>query len=385
MRKIALVFLIIISTLIASGQSLTKKLIVKIDLKNARELPLKIYIEKTSLGGYKVTDDTCKVKDWSLKYETRIFEPEFVKIFFYWKSKRLTSASFWAMPSTYYLIVANDLQPLLTNQDNSDLAKIISDMEDHRARYKVKSDSLLRNINYENKKIEDVERRVNFIKDSIDNLVDENVYKANVLHYLGSPLGLYALCRYAERPYTKQRFRYEQKEVEDLFKLLTPEIKKLPSAQILLTKLSLSKRLVIGNKMIDISLPDTAGRIVRMGEFRGRFLLIDFWASWCIPCRAENQSLRSAYAKYKDLGFEIISITLDNEDNKQKWLKAIEQDKTTKWPQLSDFKKIAQKTYDIRFIPTNYLINRDGVIIERDLRGEELQQKLEKIFITVKP
>lgn len=124
-----------------------------------------------------------------------------------------------------------------------------------------------------------------------------------------------------------------------------------------------------GKVFKDISLPDTAGKMIRISDFKGKYVLIDIWASWCVPCRQENPFLLKAYAKYKGADFEIIGITRDKKTAKEEWLEAIKKDKIGLWTQLSDFDEVAQKTYNIRFLPSNYLINPEGIIVAKDLRG----------------
>lgn len=125
---------------------------------------------------------------------------------------------------------------------------------------------------------------------------------------------------------------------------------------------------------------DTMGNPVSLEDFRGKYLLIDFWASWCGPCRAENPNVVEAYQKFKDKGFDILGVSLDR--NKDKWIAAIAEDNLT-WTQVSDLKywdNEASKLYAVSSIPANFLLGPDGVIIAKDLRGEGLQEKLEEIF-----
>lgn len=137
-----------------------------------------------------------------------------------------------------------------------------------------------------------------------------------------------------------------------------------------------TKATAIGKIAPNFTQNDTLGKPVSLHDFRGKYLLIDFWASWCIPCREENPDLISAFKKFKDKGFTIISISLDSD--KDNWLKAIRKDNLL-WTQVSDLKfwdnKIA-KQYDIRSVPQNFLLDPNGKIIAKTLRGNQIEKKL---------
>lgn len=128
------------------------------------------------------------------------------------------------------------------------------------------------------------------------------------------------------------------------------------------------------------SLPDINGKDLSLASLKGKVVLVDFWASWCVPCRKENPNLVKAYAKYHDKGFEIVGISLD--DKKTSWLKAIEADKLT-WLHASDLKAWKSDLvleYGIKSVPTSFLVDANGKIIAKDLRGDALEKKLETIF-----
>jgi thiol-disulfide isomerase/thioredoxin len=133
-------------------------------------------------------------------------------------------------------------------------------------------------------------------------------------------------------------------------------------------------------KAITFSQADTAGNNISLSSFRGKYLLIDFWASWCIPCRAENPNIKNAYKNYKSKGFEVLGISLDND--KDAWVKAIIKDGLT-WTHVSDLKgwknEVAKK-YIVNAVPANYLLDPEGKIIAKDLRGEDLLKKLTELF-----
>ncbi|MBQ9863927.1 MAG: AhpC/TSA family protein [Bacteroidales bacterium] len=139
--------------------------------------------------------------------------------------------------------------------------------------------------------------------------------------------------------------------------------------------------LLPGMEAPDISMKDPDGNIRKLSDLRGKVVLLDFWASWCGPCRQENPNVVRLYKKYHDKGFEIYSVSLDKE--KGKWLKAIKDD-GLEWPNhvsdLNGWTSSGGKTYGIMSVPNTTLIDRDGKIIARNLRGSDLERKLQEIF-----
>jgi peroxiredoxin len=141
-------------------------------------------------------------------------------------------------------------------------------------------------------------------------------------------------------------------------------------------------RLGPGKPAPEIILPGPVGDTIMLSSLRGQYVLLDFWASWCPPCRQENPNLVKAYKKYHDLGLEILQVSLDRSE--EAWLKAIEDDDLS-WVHASDllmWNSVIVPVYNIQGIPMNYLLDREGRILEINLRGERLQERLEELLVT---
>lgn len=153
-----------------------------------------------------------------------------------------------------------------------------------------------------------------------------------------------------------------------------------PQAKGFIGNIARIRGLMLGGVAPDIALNDTTGAAVPLSSLRGKYVLIDFWASWCGPCRMENPNVVRMYNKYKEKGFTIYSVSLDQ--SRDSWVKAIRNDNLT-WTHVSDLRywqSAAAQQYGVTGIPKTFLIDKEGKIIAKDLRGPALEQKLEEIL-----
>lgn len=189
----------------------------------------------------------------------------------------------------------------------------------------------------------------------------------------GSPIAMYALNEFAG-------YEINPTEVEPVFKKLDKKIRRSQAGLAFEKRIKAAKRTAVGQPALDFSQAAADGKPISLASLRGKYVLVDFWASWCGPCRAENPNVVRAYSKYKGKGFEILGVSLD--DKKDKWLAAIQADNLS-WIHVSDlkgWKNAAAELYSIRAIPQNLLIDPQGVIIAKNLRGEALETKLGEVI-----
>jgi len=200
--------------------------------------------------------------------------------------------------------------------------------------------------------------------------------KARADQYISlHPNNLYSVNLVAE----KAMFgRYS--EVKSAFDKLERTAQHTQAGKRLAERIAVLKRSEIGESVYDFEQNDTLGNLVNFKDFRGKYVLIDFWASWCGPCRAENPNVLKAYHLYKDKNFTVLGISLDEKGTD--WKKAIVKDQLP-WTQLSDlkgWKNAVSSYYGIRGIPSSLLVDPEGKIIAKDLRGEALHTKLKELF-----
>lgn len=169
-------------------------------------------------------------------------------------------------------------------------------------------------------------------------------------------------------------------QLTGLYNLLKPQIQKSQYGKTIKEHVDIAQKLAIGKSAPDFSQPDMTGNLFKLSSLRGKFVLIDFWASWCVPCREDNPYLVKAYNKFKNKNFTIVGVSLDQ--NKRAWINAVKKDHLD-WYQVSDLTGLSNtvmQEYGVWVTPTNYLLDKEGTIIGRNLFGEKLEGKLTEIL-----
>lgn len=320
--------------------------------------------------------DSAKIEKGEFKFETKIEEPVLASLWIYTERiegqrPKTEAVPLFLEPGKTEIIIADSLKGITVKGSKAhadylayqESVKVFTEQDKAlEAEYR----EYVKNKDEEGQK--KVMEKAKGLGAKRDEVISRFLYKN-----ISSPVALTLLKQYAG-------FDVDVKKAEPIFAALPAEVKTWPSAVSFAAQMEISRKTSVGRYAMDFTQNDTLGKPVSLSSFKGKYVLVDFWASWCGPCRRENPNVVKAFQTYKDKGFTVLGVSLDQPGKQQAWMDAIHKDELT-WTHVSDLKfwdNEVAKMYGIRAIPQNFLIDPDGKIIAKNIRGDELQETLKE-------
>jgi len=325
------------------------------------------------VGKYQL--DSCLLKKGYFEFTGKINEPTIADFYGRTRSDRANFTDFYIEPTT--------IQAVFTADHFKDARINGSKSQDEYALY-------LKQIKLFDARWKPVLDALNLAREKKDSITESEIRSKQIPLYIkGNDSVILNFIRQNPQSFVSANLLKYQTQtlpldsLKNFFGRLSSPVRGSRTGKFINEFIVKAEGLLIGKNAPDFSQKDKDGRTVSLKDFAGKYILLDFWASWCVPCREEHPFLKKAYEKYQSKDFTIISISLDRVEDKDKWLTAIKKDGLV-WTQLCDFKGWNGEVVNLynlfgRGIPSNFLINPQGKIIARDLRGKQLENKLAEV------